>query len=96
MKTLLAALSATALTTTIAIADESTKYNDLRKDATQTASVEANAATRDGTVVRGEMKPGNVVNGEEVVTFSSRNEPRNSGYTDTYRAGGVCPFNDSR
>ena len=95
MKTLITMTTA-ALIATPALADQSTRYNDLRFDTSQTAAVEPNAASRDQRVVRGETIPGNVVDGENPVTFSSRNAPRNNGYQDTFRAGGIGPFNDSR
>ncbi|MEL7100035.1 MAG: hypothetical protein AAGM84_14510 [Pseudomonadota bacterium] len=96
MKRFALVLTTATLAAAPLMADQSTRYNDLRLDTTQPAQVEPNAATRDGTVVRGETIPGNVVDGEQPVTFSSRNAPRNSGYMDTFRAGGVGPFNDSR
>lgn len=85
-----------ALIGSAAYADRSTRYYDMRADTSQSASVEPNAASQDQRVVRGETIPGNTAGEENIVTYSSRNAPFNPGYQNTYSAGGVGPYNDSR
>ena len=85
-----------ALIGSAAYADNSTRYDDMRLDTSQSASVAPNAASQDERVVRGETIPGNTAGEENIVTYSSRNAPFNPGYQNTYSAGGVGPYNDSR
>jgi hypothetical protein len=85
-----------ALIGSAAYADKSTRYYDMRADTSQSASVAPNAASEDQRVVRGETVPNNTAGEENIVTYSSRNAPFNPGYQNTYSAGGVGPYNDSR
>lgn len=96
---LIIATAAAALVGTVALADQSTRYNDLRLDTAETAStVYANdrASTDLDAAQRGREGMSSTADGQynADVTFSTRSEIRTDG--EGYVYGGFGAGNDSR
>ena len=93
------ATAAAALIGTATLADESTRYNDLRLDTSKNADVvfsdDVNPTDLDGAQ-RGRDQLGSTADGdtEADVTFSARNAARTAG--EGYIYGGYGEGNDSR
>ncbi|MEQ6248702.1 hypothetical protein ABMC89_07425 [Sulfitobacter sp. HNIBRBA3233] len=96
---LMIATAAAALIGTVAIADESTRYNDLRLDTSKTAEVEysdeVREAPEDLSTRAADLRLDTSDNEPDVsTTFSSRSDI--TSVEEIYPYGGFGPGNDSR
>lgn len=96
---LFAATAAAALISTAAVADESTKYNDLRLDTSMGAETIYSDATRSTDLDGAQRGRDQIISTaddsyEADVTFSTRSEIRTPG--EGYPYGGYGEGNDSR